>query len=112
MDLKVIFASLLILLFAVNCRKSEEEVLSENFDEIEDIVIDGEGITDIKNFLNTCPISDPFYEEIINDFEIRINGELVTEIYCKNPVSSIKDDDYSSYLIILQTLRVVRHEHR
>ncbi|MEA1898417.1 MAG: hypothetical protein U9N53_12230 [Bacteroidota bacterium] len=64
-------------------------------------------IDDIKSFLDQCPTNDPFIDTILNDFEIRLNDELVTDFPCYEPVSDMDVLDYSQPLITLQTLRVM-----
>lgn len=67
------------------------------------------GISDIKVFLNTCPESDPYLDEILSDFEIRLNGNPITNIQCFAPTSSMNIEAYETSLIVLQALRVIRH---
>jgi len=69
-------------------------------------------IHDIKSFLDQCPTSDPAIETILNDFEIRMNGILVTEFPCSEPVSAMDTVAYSNPLIYLQTLRVIYYMDR
>lgn len=64
-------------------------------------------IHDIKIFLNQCPNNDPIIDTLLNDFEIRLNGELVTEFPCIEPISNMDTTDYTNPLIYLQTLRVI-----
>lgn len=37
-------------------------------------------IFDIKSFLDQCPANDPAFDTILNDFEIRLNDEIVTDL--------------------------------
>jgi hypothetical protein len=37
-------------------------------------------INDIKSFLNQCPTKDPIVDTILKDFEIRLNGKIVTHV--------------------------------
>lgn len=64
-------------------------------------------INDIKSFLDQCPTNDPIVDTILKDFEIRLNGNIVTEFPCYEPVSSMNVINYSNPLIYLQTLRVI-----
>ncbi|MEO1653192.1 MAG: hypothetical protein AAFU64_06585, partial [Bacteroidota bacterium] len=67
------------------------------------------GIRDIKIFLNDCPSRDPYLKEILEDFEIRLNLELVEDIDCVPPTSGMPISTYQMPLIVLQALRVIRH---
>lgn len=69
-------------------------------------------IADIERFIDTCPASDPATNEILNDFQIRRNGELVVEILCNEPVSQLPVDQYTDALIVLQGLRVMYYMDR
>lgn len=69
-------------------------------------------IYDIKLFLDQCPTNDPAIDTILNDFEIRLNGQIVTEFPCYEPVYSMKTEDYLNPLIYLQTLRVIYYMDR
>ena len=69
-------------------------------------------INDIKSFLDQCPTTDPVIDTILKDFEIRLNGNLVTEFPCYEPVSSMNVANYSNPLIYLQTLRVIYYMDR
>ena len=73
------------------------------------IAIDG-GVGDITNigeFLERCPTNDPVYHKLRIDFEIRRNDEVVGEIPCSEPISSIPIADYTEELITLQGLRTM-----
>lgn len=63
-------------------------------------------ITDIKQFLNTCPEGDPAASQIRADFEIRRDLVLVSEIPCSEPVSEMLIAEYTDELVLLQGLRV------
>jgi hypothetical protein len=69
-------------------------------------------ISDIKSFLNLCPTKDPIVDTILKDFEIRLNGKIVTEYPCTEPVSAMNVLNYSNPLIYLQTLRVIYYMDR
>jgi hypothetical protein len=69
-------------------------------------------INDIKSFLDQCPTNDPIVDTILKDFEIRLNGNIVTEFPCYEPVSSMNVLNYSNPLIYLQTLRVIYYMDR
>ena len=63
-------------------------------------------ITDIEQFLNTCPEGDPATSQIRADIEIRRDLVLVSEIPCSEPVSEMPIAEYTDELILLQGLRV------
>jgi hypothetical protein len=69
-------------------------------------------ISDIKAFLNTCPVHDLATSTILADFEIRVNGVKITSFPCTEPVSSMAVANYTEPLIYLQTLRVIYHMDR
>lgn len=64
-------------------------------------------ICDIKKFLEQCPMTDPNIDTILSDFEIRLNGEKITELPCVEPVSELPISEYTQPLIVLQTLRTI-----
>ncbi len=64
-------------------------------------------ITNIKEFLEQCPTNDPAYDEIRNDIIIRVQGEVIGDIYCSEPTSAIPLDLYTPELIIVQALRTI-----
>lgn len=63
-------------------------------------------ITNIDEFLNQCPGSDPIYAQLIADFQIRYNGTVVPPPSCTEPVSAMPISDYTDALVALQGLRV------
>ena len=73
------------------------------------IAIDGGvgDITNISEFLERCPTNDPVYQKIRIDFQIRRNDEIVGDIPCSEPISSIPVADYTDELITLQGLRTM-----
>ncbi|MCX5882892.1 MAG: hypothetical protein NTU74_14150 [Deltaproteobacteria bacterium] len=68
-------------------------------------------ISNINEFLNTCPKNDPAYNQIKSGFTIRHNGAVVSfdDFYCTEPASSMNVSQYTDELIILQSLRVIYH---
>jgi|GEM_PF-5184074 len=48
-------------------------------------------IVDLQDFLTTCPMDDPNIEAILSNFDIRLNGELVTEFPCQEPYFIMSD---------------------
>ncbi len=65
------------------------------------------GITNIKEFLKTCPNNDPAIAQIRADFEFRNQGNLVTNIPCTEPFNQMDPAAISSELALLQSLRVM-----
>lgn len=65
------------------------------------ISIDGRvgDITNIGEFLERCPTNDPVYQKIRIDFQIRRNDEIVGDIPCSEPISSMPVADYTDELI-------------
>ena len=63
------------------------------------------------------PTSDPAYSQIRNDFIIRREGVVVTDVPCQEPISQIPIAQYTDELIVLQALRTIyyidkgRHGH-
>lgn len=65
------------------------------------------GITNIKDFLRTCPNNDPAIAQIRADFEIRVGGVAVANIPCVEPFTSLPTASLSTELVMLQSLRVM-----
>ncbi|HUF31420.1 MAG TPA: hypothetical protein VMM77_12280 [Gemmatimonadaceae bacterium] len=64
------------------------------------------GITDPNVFLERCPANDPAYTQIRQDFEIRVDGQLVTTpIECTEPYATMPTEMLTDELIALQVLR-------
>ena len=61
----------------------------------------------IGPLLDSCPQSDPAYEQIRRDFEIRRNGVPVGDVFCAEPASQLPLSQYTDELIVLQSLRSV-----
>ena len=75
----------------------------------------GDARADIANidlFLERCPINDPAYAEIRQDFRILRNGIAVEAVYCAEPVSALPIWQYSEELILIQGLRVLYYMDR
>ena len=53
------------------------------------------------------PTSDPAYSQIRNDFIIRREGVVVTDVPCQEPISQIPIAQYTDELIVLQALRTI-----
>ena len=68
-------------------------------------VINRTNIVDITTFLEQCPNNDPLYSKLRSDFIIRIDGVVIGDIPCTEPVSSLTNDEYSSALEYLQAIR-------
>jgi len=69
-------------------------------------------ISNIVQFLDTCPQSDPNLLQILNDFQIRRDGVLVTIFPCTEPVSQMPVAQYTDELIALQVLRAMYYMDR
>jgi hypothetical protein len=69
-------------------------------------------ITNIQQFLDTCPQRDPNLQEIRNDFEIRRDEVLITSFPCTEPVSTMPAAQYTDPLIALQVLRAMYYMDR
>jgi hypothetical protein len=64
-------------------------------------------ICNLKQFLDTCPTSDPVYATIKNDFVIRKDGALASEPTCQAPVSQMPIDQVSDELLLALSLRTI-----
>jgi len=64
-------------------------------------------ILNIDEFLERCPTNDPIYDQIRDDFEIRRHERLIGSIACSEPISSIPISEYTTVLVVLQTLRTI-----
>lgn len=69
-------------------------------------------IVDLQDFLTTCPTDDPNIDKILSDFDIRLNGELVSDFPCQepyyimnNPTPEGIDSEYFTETTRLQSLR-------
>ena len=65
-------------------------------------------VRDIDAFLDQCPTKDPAYAQIRQDFELRVDGEVVTDpMVCTEPVSQMALDRETTYpLQYFQLLRL------
>jgi len=64
------------------------------------------GIKDIRKFLERCPTGDPAYAQIRQNFELRLDGQLITSaITCSEPISTLPISQLTDELIALQVLR-------
>jgi hypothetical protein len=65
------------------------------------------GITNVQDFLAKCPQNDPAYNQIRQDFEIRVEGELIPySVPCTEPITAMPLAQYTDELIALQTFRL------
>jgi hypothetical protein len=62
-------------------------------------------IVDITSFLEKCPNYDPIYSKLRSDFKIRLDGVLINDIPCTEPISAIPIEDFSDALIAIQAFR-------
>jgi hypothetical protein len=64
------------------------------------------GIRDISSFLERCPTNDPVYTRIRQDFELRLDGQVITStITCTEPISALPIEQFTNELIALQVFR-------
>lgn len=64
------------------------------------------GIKDIRAFLDLCPTADPAYGRIRQDFELRVDGSVITaDITCTGQYSALPIDQLTDEIIALQVLR-------
>jgi hypothetical protein len=62
-------------------------------------------IVDLEDFLRVCPMEDPNINKIMADFEIRLNGNIVTDFQCKEPYYIMSEADYTTEITYLQAMR-------
>ena len=62
-------------------------------------------ISNIDEFLEKCPTSDPMYEKFKADFIVRVDGEIVDEIACTEPISEMPIEEFTNALITYQAFR-------
>ena len=64
------------------------------------------GIRDIRAFLDECPTDDPAYDQIRQDFQIRVDGQPdPVSIVCSGSYASLPLDQLTDELIVMQVLR-------
>src|SRR5262245_15595458 len=64
------------------------------------------GIRDIRSFLERCPTNDPAYALVRSDFELRLDGVVITSpIQCTEPISALPIEQFTDQLIAVQVLR-------
>jgi hypothetical protein len=64
------------------------------------------GISDIRTFLEHCPTNDSAYTRIRTDFELRLDGTVITSpIQCTEPISSLPIEQFTDQVVALQVLR-------
>ena len=64
------------------------------------------GILDIRNFLERCPTNDIVYHQIRQDFELRLDDQVITStITCTEPFSTLPISQLTNELIALQIFR-------
>jgi hypothetical protein len=63
------------------------------------------GILNIDAFLETCPQNDPIYAQLRADFQVRIDGVVVDDIPCSEPVSAMPAEQVTYELRTLQAFR-------
>jgi hypothetical protein len=86
-----------------------------SYQNVPGLAVDDAGVPFIANiqlFLDTCPNRDPNLSQILNDFQIRLNGVTVNSFPCSEPVSAMPVAGYTDPLIYLQVLRVMYYMDR
>lgn len=88
------------------------EVIAENGDVATWTIEMTKEIVDLEDFLRICPLDDPNINEILNDFEFRLNGQIITNFPCVEPYyimdepsSSSANSEYYTQTAYLQGLR-------
>ena len=65
---------------------------------------------DIVAFLNQCPMSDPAYTQIREDFEVRLEGEVIVDpIICSEPAVATPSSQIPYQLFAFQIFRLAYH---
>src|SRR5688500_18433512 len=66
------------------------------------------GIDDIRTFLTVCPANDPQYQRIRQDFELRLDGVVITDpITCTEPLTTLPLAGVNTgALLALQAFRI------
>ena len=64
------------------------------------------GIKDIRSFLDRCPTNDTAYASMRQDFELRLDGQVITAaLPCVEPFPALPIAQLTDELIIVQALR-------
>lgn len=63
-------------------------------------------LLDVNALLETCPQSDPNFAMFSADFQVRVDGEVVTNFPCSEPVSAMPIDQKTYELRALQSFRL------
>jgi hypothetical protein len=65
------------------------------------------GVDNPVTFVDVCPSDDPAYSRIRQDFEIRLDGEIISDaVTCPVPYSDLPVEDLTDLLIAVQTFRL------
>jgi hypothetical protein len=106
--LKKIF--IVSLLLSLGCSDDKQQPITpsctNNEVKLSTFTIINGGILNIEQFLSACPLTDPLINQILSDFEFRIDGTLVTKenLSCDAMLSS---DASGDVLKMIQTLRTM-----
>jgi hypothetical protein len=64
-------------------------------------------ITNFDEFIKECPMDDPNINQILTDFQIRIDGNVVNTFPCTNSYYPMTEAQYNDQVKWLQTLRIL-----
>lgn len=64
-------------------------------------------IVNYEDFIKECPMSDPNISQILSDFQIRIDGNIITSFPCTNPYYPMSTSQFTDEEKALQTLRIL-----
>jgi hypothetical protein len=80
-------------------------VIAENGNKEEFTISMTRQIVDLEDFLRVCPLDDPNINQILSKFEIRLNGNVVTNFSCAEPYYIMSEQQYTTEKTYLQALR-------
>lgn len=64
-------------------------------------------ITNFEDFIKECPLDDPNINQILTDFQIRIDGNVVSSFPCSGSFYPMTKEQFTDQTKWLQTLRVL-----
>jgi hypothetical protein len=82
-------------------------VVAENGNKEEYTITMTRQIVDLEDFLRVCPLDDPNINQILSKFEIRLNGNVVTNFDCVEPYYIMSEQQYTTEKTYLQALRLL-----
>ena len=96
----VVASNLLVARVHAQVRTDDQASLSEEWPFIRT------GITDIVTFLKACPTNDPIYPLIRQNFELRLDGAVITSpIECVEPILTAPVSVNTDMLTAVQAFR-------